>query len=104
MIVMRSNWIIVFAFIIALTSGAIDLRGTVVFEQDQVESAPQLKSNWESDSLYHQGERYNKDTHVIAQDFIPIVVIAEAYDLNRHFNFYFPIYNLYRQKEYFLLI
>lgn len=40
----------------------------------------------------------------IAEDFIPIVLIAESVDLSQAYIHYLPIYNLHRKKEFFLLI
>lgn len=40
----------------------------------------------------------------IADSFIPMVILAFNLFEERDFTYYLPLYNLHRQKEYFLLI
>lgn len=101
---MKTLWITVVAFVIAVSAAAMDMRGTVFFETDQLTSGPQIKDVIQTESFYSVTERYSKDSHLIAQDFMPIVIIAESSDLTHHFAHYLPLYDLNRQKEYFLLI
>lgn len=92
------------SFIIVLTTAVVDPRGSVFFESEQVTSSPQFQDAFDSDSLYSVTDRTGKNSHVIAQEFIPIVIIADAFDYHHHFNFYLPLYELSRKKDYFLLI
>lgn len=101
---MRSSWIVFLSFIIVLTSAVVDPRGSVYFESEQMTSAPQFQDAFDSDSLYSANDRFGKNSHVIAQEFIPIVIIADAFDYSHHFNYYLPLYELSRKKDYFLLI
>lgn len=99
---MKLIWINILAIVIALTS-LISEGPTVNFSFDQITSIHGIPL-WESDALRNPTEKQSEKNHLIAQDFIPIVAIASEYDINEEFLFYLPLYNLHRQKEYFLLI
>jgi hypothetical protein len=94
----------ILTLLIAMTSVMVDLRGSIAYQDDNLSSAPHLKSEWNSDHLAKPDERYSDKTHLIAQDFIPIVIIAETQDRKLNFTHYTDQYNLHRQKEHFLLI
>jgi hypothetical protein len=99
---MKSIWINIFAVVIALTS--LTSEGTSVnFSSEQMSSLQSIPL-WESDALKNPTEKQSEKNHVIAQDFFPIVIIASQFDSSDSFHFYLPLYNLHRQKEYFLLI
>ncbi len=59
----------------------------------------------EVDPISHQS-RFNPNAKLnyIADSFIPIVILAYNLFEDRDFAYYLPLYNLNRQKEYFLLI
>jgi hypothetical protein len=101
---MKSAWIILITFIIGFTPMMTDLRAPVSFAQDALASDPALKCCLLDHAIPNGTERFTKNSHLIAQNFIPIVVIAYEHDLNNHFTHYLPLYDLNRQKEYFLLI
>jgi hypothetical protein len=101
---MKSLWIIFFTFLIGLTSVIADLRGTIELTDDKISSASAFKSSWESGALARTEERYSKESNYIAQDFIPIVLLADTQIFKPNFIHYISLYRLYRQKEYFLLI
>lgn len=99
---MKLIWINLLAIVIALTS--------LVMERPSIETYTEQLSNidqmpvWQTDSLKNQDLKQSEKTIHIAQDFIPIVMIADTQNFERDFIHYLPLYNLHRQKEYFLLI
>ncbi|WP_408097627.1 hypothetical protein ACJVC5_01565 [Peredibacter sp. HCB2-198] len=99
---MKLIWINFLAIIIAITSVVVDLPA-VEFNSEQLSGIHQA-SSWQSDSLRNSELRHSERTVHIAQDFIPIVLIAESVGSSAEFIHYLPIYSLARQKEYFLLI
>lgn len=101
---MKTLWLTIVAFVIAVSASAMDMRGTVYFETDQMTTGPQIKDVIQTESFFSPAERYSKNSNLIAQGFFPIVIIAESSDITHHFAHYLPLYNLNRQKEYFLLI
>jgi hypothetical protein len=96
----------IIAVVIAVSSLVVDLRGSVhSFESGNLAAHDQLKSLWAEGTLpYNTGDRYSKGMKFIAQEFMPIVVLAEPTDAETSFSHYLPVYRLHRQKEYFLLI
>lgn len=56
------------------------------------------------DTLKNDSKKSYSSHHVIAQDFIPIILIAETIVTNLDYLHYLPVYRSARQKEYFLLI
>jgi hypothetical protein len=102
---MNLIWLKLIAVLIAVSSLVVDLHGPVSYEGVNLDSETQLKSLWEVGTMFYaQSERHSKTTHVIAQDFLPIVVLAEPTDAKSNFHHYLPLYDLHRQKKYFLLI
>lgn len=99
---MKLIWINILAIVIALTSLISD-RPTVNFSSDQIASLQSIPL-WQSDALKNPSDKNSEKNHLIAQGFIPIVAIADEYDVNVSFAYYLSLYNLHRQKEYFLLI
>jgi hypothetical protein len=99
---MRSIWVTIFAFIIAVTSIVIDFR-LDDFSHEEISSIDVVQA-WQVDDLIHPGKKVSDNNLFIAEDFIPIVIIAEAQDSEQSFNHYLPVYQLQRQKEFFLLI
>ena len=99
---MRLIWINIIAIVIAFSS--------LVVEKPSIEADFNLLSaittipHYQSDALRNDTQKHQDKTLQIAQDFIPVVVIAEITDANEGFSHYLPLYNLHRQKEYFLLI
>ncbi len=102
---MNYIWLNLIAVFIAISSLVVDLRGSVSYEGVNLEAETQLKSLWEEGTMFYaQSERNSKTTSFIAQDFVPIVVLAEPTDAKANYHHYLPLYDLHRQKEYFLLI
>ncbi len=102
---MNFLWLNLIAVLIAVSSLVVDLRGSVSYEGENLTAEAQLKSLWEEGTMFYaQSERQSKSTHVIAQGFFPIVVLAEPTDAEANHLHYLPLYDLHRQKEYFLLI
>ncbi len=102
---MNFIWLNLFAVLLAVSSHVVDLRDSVSYQGVNLDAETQLKSLWEEGTMFYaQSERHSKSTHVIAQDFLPIVVLAEPTDAESNFHHYLPLYDLHRQKEYFLLI
>jgi hypothetical protein len=101
---MRPNWIIILALLTALTSVMTDLRASISSASDQVTFDWTYKNELVDEALPLSSERIFKESNLIAQGFIPIVVIADEYDHNHHFAYYLPFYNLNRPKDFFLLI
>ncbi|WPU64644.1 hypothetical protein [Peredibacter starrii] len=99
---MRFIFINLLAFVITLTSVIID-SSSVEFHSEQLSGIHQA-SSWQTDSLRNTDHKHSERTVHIAQDFIPIVVIAESVSADIDFLHYLPIYGQARQKEYFLLI
>lgn len=99
---MKGLWLVFFAFIIALTAAIVEVP-VMNFSSDQMASVSTI-SDWETGKLYHQTNKFHENTYLIAEDFIPIVVLAEDQDPDQNFLYYLPLYYLSRQKEFFLLI
>lgn len=99
---MRLIWINIIAIVIALSS--------LVVERPAIEANFNLLSaitsipHYQCDTFRNDAQKHQEKTLQIAQDFIPIVVIAEETNALEGFAHYLPLYNLHRQKEYFLLI
>jgi hypothetical protein len=98
---MRLFWINILAIVIAFSSLLLQAP-SVDFGHDQLASI-QANPSWQSDALKNPNEKNSEKSQYIAQDFTPIVVLADFQDFTG-FQYYIPIYNLHRQKEYFLLI
>lgn len=99
---MRSIWIHLLALVITMTSVVMEVP-VIDFNLDQMASLQTIPS-WETDSLRNPTEKIGERNHIIAEDFMPIVLIAEAQDFSYEFNHYLPLYRLYREKDFFLLI
>lgn len=99
---MKFIWINLLAIVIALTSLVMEHPSVESFDE-QLTAISQLPI-WQTDSLRNQEIKHSEKTIHIAQDFIPIVVIADFQNAHNDFHHYLPIYSLVRQKEYFLLI
>lgn len=100
---MRRAWIYLIAFFIGLSALIAEkpfLRADFNQISETLQSAPLLQNTALKDEVKHRHEK----TMYIAQDFIPFVLIANALNPNVDFVHYIPLFNLLRQKEYFLLI
>jgi hypothetical protein len=99
---MKLVWINLIAIIIAISSLVVE-RPSVevnVANLTAITAVPHVQT----DPLRNDTQKHQEKTLQIAQDFIAIVVIADAPNANEGFSHYLPLYNLHRQKEYFLLI
>jgi hypothetical protein len=93
----------IFAFLIFLTSILVEIPKNTSF--DGSHSASVLKSSvWKSESVTSFASQFDKRDHFIAQDFNPIVLLADTTNQIHFSSYYLPIYKLHRQKDYFLLI
>lgn len=99
---MKFFWVHVLAFLIAMSSLAAEAP-IVEFEIDELSSVAQLPY-WQTSALINSSKKHAEKNFPLAQDFIPILLIAETPDSNQGFVHYLPLYDLVRQKEYFLLI
>lgn len=99
---MKLIWINVLAIVISLSSLLSD-GPSVNFNYDQITTIQNIPL-WHSDALKNPSEKNTEKNHLIAQNFIPIVVISHGHVDAGSFHYYLPLYSLNRQKEYFLLI
>jgi hypothetical protein len=99
---MKLIWINLIAIVIAISSLVVE-RPAIEADFNLLSSITSIP-HYQSDVLRNDSQKHQEKTLQIAQDFIPIVVIADVTDANEGFAHYLPLYNLHRQKEYFLLI
>ena len=99
---MRLIWINLIAIIIAFSSLVVERPS--VQPDFSLPASLSLESHLQFDDLRNDSLSHHEKSLSIAQDFIPIVVIADEPDADLGFFHYLPIYKLHRQKEYFLLI
>lgn len=99
---MRLIGLHILAIFIALTS-VVSEGPTLDFYHEQI---AQIQSNdsWEVNSLSYNAQKHTGEKSVIAQDFVPIVLISDHSQPLPIFDHYLPIYVQYQIKEYFLLI
>lgn len=99
---MNHLWMKVLIFIIGLSAIVVEkpfIQGS--FAHLEVLQAVPL---FQTTALQNHGDKKSENKIHIAEDFIPIVLIADYYDPSLSFVHYIPIYNLYRERTYFLLI
>src|SRR5262245_10245501 len=99
---MKGIWIYFLVAIIGLSSVVIEVD-SIGFHEDQIASV-QHDLPFEIVSLRNPTQKYSEKSHLIADAFIPMVLIAESPDADQEFHHYLPLYQLYRQKHHFLLI
>jgi hypothetical protein len=99
---MRVLWINVLALMIALTAFVSD-GPAIQYDYEMISTLQQIPQ-FQTNALKNDSQKHHEKTVHIAQDFIPIVVIADGIDFVNTFIHYLPIHSLVRQKEYFLLI
>ena len=99
---MRLIWINIIAIVIAISSLVVE-RPSIETDFSLPASLTQI-SHLQNDILRNDSQKKEAKNYQIAQDFIAIVVIADAPNANKGFYHYLSLYNLHRQKEYFLLI
>jgi hypothetical protein len=100
---MKFVWINVIAIIIAFSSVVLE-RPSVYSGSSSIIETLQSIPFLQSDVLRDVFSKHTEKTVRIAQDFFPIVTIADSECVTTTFFHYFPIYSQVRQKEYFLLI
>ena len=101
---MRLFWLNFLAVIItAVSFQVIDQRCIDYHSVDQIGAISGV-ATWDLNPLKEADHKSSLKQHYIAQDFIPIVTIASSYPHSKDFVHYLPIYNLTREKNYFLLI
>ena len=91
-----------FAILIAIS--AINVETPSVEGGFEAISSIQQVPFFVSTALSNDSKKNSEKTLHIAQDFISVLLIADALNPNLEFVHYLPLYNLLRQKEYFLLI
>jgi len=99
---MRLIWINILAVVIAISSLVVE-RPSIQADfsiPSSLSSIPHL----DSDILRNDSQTSQQKSIQIAQDFIAIVVIAEATDANHGFLHYLTVYNLKRRKDFFLIV
>lgn len=99
---MRSLLIGLFAVLIALTSIAIEVP-SFDFSDTKITSI-QTEPTWQSDFLLNPGKKLSGKTHIIAENFIPMVLIADELDADQLFYHYLSFFKLHQIKEFFLLL
>lgn len=99
---MRFSLAHLFAFLIAFSSIGF-CAPALEISSEQVATIQSMDS-WDSHSLTTPSQKFAEAFSVIAQDFIPIVLISDHSEPAPRFDHYLPIYQLERAKEYFLLI
>jgi hypothetical protein len=99
---MKVFWFNIIAIVIALSSVVVD-RPSVEFTYKTLTTLQKIPL-FQTDALKNDSRKHTEKTVHIAQDFIPVLVIADAPDYKKEFHHYLSIYSLVRQKEYFLLI
>lgn len=100
---MRPVWISLIALLITITSVMTEVPSHLHFN---TESHPSLETlpSWEAEFLLSPGKKLTEKHHLIAEGFIPIVLIADEQDPKESFIHYISVYNLQRPKEFFLLL
>jgi hypothetical protein len=99
---MRLIWINIIAMVIAISSLVVERPA---FQADfSGHSSLTSFPFFQPEALRNDTQQHQEKTLQIAQDFMAIVVIADVPNVNQGFLHYLPLYNLHRQKEYFLLI
>ncbi len=99
---MKLVWINVIAIIIAISSLVVERPS--VQADFSLPAAFSIESHLQFDDIRNDSVAHHEKNSVIAQDFIPIVVIADEPNADSGFLHYLPLYNLQRPKDYFLLI
>jgi hypothetical protein len=101
---MKSFWILF--LIVVMTASSLSVRRPDVIEKAQTTTERTFEQvpEWDSDVLTRDSQKHSEKTVQIAQDFIPIVVIADEIDSEQNYSHYLPLYRLHRLKDYFLLI
>ena len=87
----------------ATTSVLVGIPKSYAFHMEQLSSTPQL-SLLTGEPITSRPKKIDSEINYIAQDFMPIVMIANAPDHLHFFSYYLSTYNLQRQREYFLLV
>lgn len=101
---MKGVWLNFLALIIAMMT--FDFHGQVSIDyssNNQVEAFRPLPI-WDLDPLKSPSETCTIKFNYIAQNFIPIVTIAQMTIHEQEFAYYLPIFSFNREKAYFLLI
>jgi hypothetical protein len=73
------------------------------FSADEIESLSAI-DGWGLSSLKEADCKTNLNHSYIAQNFIPIVTLAQTEITSIDFDHYLPVHNLIGEKDYFLLI
>lgn len=99
---MKFAWMHILAMIVAFSSLVLDTPAITYDDKELsfISEVPQFFSN----ALKDDTKKHSEKTLHIAQDFIPILVIAAPLNHNNSYTHYLPIYGLFRKKRYFLLI
>lgn len=87
----------------ATTSVLVGIPKSYAFHTEQLSSTPQL-SLLTGEPISSRPKKIDSEINYIAQDFMPIVMIANAPDHLHFFTYYLSTYNHQRRREYFLLV
>jgi hypothetical protein len=100
---MKPIYFILLTLLVGMTSVLSRLPKAYACHSEQLSSPPQL-SLWKIEPLTNRQKKFDTEINYIAQEFIPIVIIADAPDHLHFFKYDLAVYNLKRQKQFFLLI
>jgi hypothetical protein len=100
---MKDLYLLLFTLLMATTSVLVSIPKSYAFHMEQLSPTPQY-SLLKGEPVSSRPKKMDSEINYIAQDFMPIVMIANAPDHLHFFSYYLSTYNLERQKEYFLLI
>jgi hypothetical protein len=100
---MKPIYFLLLTLLVGMTSVLSGLPKAYGCHSEQLSSPPQL-SLWKIEPLTNRQKKIDTEINYIAQEFIPIVIIADAPDHLHFFKYDLAAYNLKRQKQFFLLI
>ncbi len=100
---MKPTYFLLLTVLVGMTSVLSGLPKAYAYHSEQLSSPPQL-SFWKIEPITNRQKKIDTKINFIAQEFIPIVIIADAPDHIDFFKYYLAAYNLKRQKQFFLLI
>jgi hypothetical protein len=100
---MKPIYFLLLTLLVGMISVLSGLPRAFACHSEQLSSPPQL-SLWKIDPLTNRQKKVDTKINYIAQEFIPIVIIADASDNLNFPDYYLSAHNHNRQKEFFLLI
>ncbi len=94
---------VLFTLLIAITPVLVEITDGSTVHDGHI-SLPSHFSFWKSESLSNRSTKIDTKNNFITHKFVPVVIISGAPDHFHFFSYYLPIYDLHRQKDFFLLI